>query len=584
MDQRNGMDAGKNISDESDGILDQRLYYYQTKAGTVSSSPLSVRQLIRLLCPVREGLNPILSSNTQCLTVVPVAQQNQNKQESSYGEWKAALEIDILREACCSNWFWTIEGLPAEGPGSCRKLLEVVSTHGDIENGKVMVFAKDITPEWTTISEMKCVQLVLRAIQNNKDNDNNSAEKDKKQISLGDPTETIDKINGGKQAAPDTDHEQIQNELEAFLSTSTGDSDVGGTKANKEQDVDDHLYESDGGTRYVKDPLSGNWIHEALAPKEISGKTNKRSGASQSVLAKTKPSSKKSKKAKFSKRNAKLWIYISGLPTRGVTTEDLQRYFSKAGLLDLDPETLQPKIKLYKDRSTGDLKGDASVCYARSESVELAIQILDNSLWDKDHCIKIERAQFQAKTQSGKNIPNGSTNQNEDGSNRSEYIKRKRPISEAQRKVVRLAILQAQDEGFGGRLTGGRKGLTIIVVKKIMNGIPEEKLEDVLYESFQKFGSIEKITCISKTRVVIVKYVEPIAASTALQALNGSPNPRTKEKIEAIYWDGVTDYTTVPGDEQKEKEEEERRHEEFGSWLESQEELPPEFQLQVAQD
>ena len=144
--------------------------------------------------------------------------------------------------------------------------------------------------------------------------------------------------------------------------------------------------------------------------------------------------------------------------------------------------------------------------------------------------------------------------------------------------------MQAQDEGFGGRLTGGRKGLCIIVVKKMMDGIPDDELEDVLYESCQEFGSIEKITCISKTRVVIVKFVEPIAASAALQAFNGSPNPRTKEKMEAIYWDGVTDYTTVAGDEQEEKEEEERRHEEFGNWLESQEELPPELQLQVAKD
>lgn len=586
MDEGDRTDATKDVLDDSDILLDQRWYYYQTKAGTVSRSALSLRQLIRLFCPVREGLNPILPSNTQCLPVVPTAQQNQNKEESSYGEWKAASDIDILREACCSNWFWTINGQPAEGPGSCRQLLDVTLANGDIANSKVMVFAKDITPEWKIISEMKRAQLVLRAIQNNKNDDNNSAERDKTQISSPcDPIESADEMNGGKQKASTTNEEQIQNELEAFLSTSTGNDDIGGAEANKGENADDHMYESDGGTRYVKDPLTGNWIHEALAEKPDSNKIKKKSGpTSQSVPTKTKQSSKKSKKGKFSKRNAKLWVYISGLPTEGVTTEDLQRYFSKAGLLDLDPETLQPKIKLYKDRSTGKLKGDASICYARSESVELALQILDGSLWDKDHRIKIERAKFQAKNESGTKTPNGSTNQNEDGSDPIEYRKRKRPISEAQRKVARLAILQAQDEGFGGRLSGGRKGLCIIVVKNLMGGISDEKLEEVLHETFQEFGSIEKITCISKTRVVIVKYVEPIAASTALKALNGSQNPRTKENMEALYWDGVTDYTTIAGDDEKEKEEEERRHEEFGNWLESQEELPPELQLQVAQD
>lgn len=558
------MDPSKNITDDCNGILDQRLYYYQTKAGAVSSFPHSVRQLIRLFCPVREGLNPILAQNTQCLPVNPSAQQ-----ETSYGEWKAALEIDILREASCSSWFWTIDGKPAEGPGSCRKLLEMASAHGDVKSSKVMVFAQGITPAWTTISESKNVQVVLIALQSNQKNDSTAIDKSQT------PSESIENATDGKQLATDEEQDKIQSELEAFLSSSTGDQGINVGNANKEEELDDQFYESDGGTRYVKDPLTGNWIHEALAPKEILEKAEKKKGSSQQIPAKNKIKAKKSKKAKFSKRNAKLWIYISGLPAQGVSVEDLQRYFSKAGLLDLDPETLQPKIKLYKDHSTGALKGDASICYARAESVELALQILDNSLWDKDHRIKIERAKFEAKA---------STKQGEGGVNGGDYGKRKRPVSQAQRKVARLAILQAQDEGFGGRLTGGRKGLCIIVVKRMMGGIPEEKLEEVLHESLQEFGPIEKITCISKTSVVLVKYAEPTAASAALQSLNGSPNPRTKEIMEAIYWDGVTDYTTVAGDEEKEKEEEEQRHEEFGNWLESQEELPPELQLQVAKD
>ena len=46
----------------------------------------------------------------------------------------------------------------------------------------------------------------------------------------------------------------------------------------------------------------------------------------------------------------------------------------------------------------------------------------------------------------------------------------------------------------------------------------------------------------------------------------------------------MTDYTRVAGNEEKEKEEEKQRHDEFGDWLESQDELPPELQLQVAQE
>ncbi|KAG7348897.1 RNA recognition motif containing protein [Nitzschia inconspicua] len=260
-------------------------------------------------------------------------------------------------------------------------------------------------------------------------------------------------------------------------------------------------------------------------------------------------------------------------------------------MLDLDPETLQPKIKLYQDHQTGQLKGDASVCYARPESVELALQVLDDSLWDAEHRIKVQRAHFQAKGEDSTTTTdeNGDKSTNHgDGTRIPQeqqqpviHAKKKR-VSEAQRKVARLALLQAQDDGFGERLAGGRKGLRIIVLKGLMQGISENALEDVLHETLEQYGPVEKITAITKTKVVIVKYAEPIAASEAVEALHDSVNPRTQEKVEAIYWDGVTDYTKVPGDDETERLEEQKRHEEFGNWLESQEELPPELRLQVA--
>jgi hypothetical protein len=190
-----------------------------------------------------------------------------------------------------------------------------------------------------------------------------------------------------------------------------------------------------------------------------------------------------------------------------------------------------------------------------------------------NHRIKVDRAHFEAKQQQT------SGGDGDDNNNK----RKRRHVSEAQRKVARLAILQAQDEGYAGgdRLAGGRKGLRIIVVKGMMDEIPENRLEDVLYESFQEFGRIEKITCVTHADVVIVKFAEPIAASMAIEAIDGKINDRTDRPMEAMYWDGVTDYTKINGQEEKERQEEERRHEEFGNWLESQEELPPELQLQV---
>jgi len=148
-----------------------------------------------------------------------------------------------------------------------------------------------------------------------------------------------------------------------------------------------------------------------------------------------------------------------------------------------------------------------------------------------------------------------------------------------------LALLQAQDEGFGERLAGGRKGLRIVVVQSMLDGIPETEWESKIQEYCQEWD-VEKITCISKTKVVIVKFVEPPAASKAVETWNGMVNSATKQPMKALYWDGVTDYTQSHEEDHNNRHEEEKRHDEFGKWLDDQNEegLPPELRLQVADD
>jgi hypothetical protein len=206
--------------------------------------------------------------------------------------------------------------------------------------------------------------------------------------------------------------------------------------------------------------------------------------------------------------------------------------------------------------------------------------VLDESPWDQTHVIRVERANFQAKENHHHDGGGGSGN----GPNTNK--RDRKTISLAQRKVARLALLQAQDEGFGERLAGGRKGLRIVVVKNMLEGIPEDEWESKIYEYCQELegAAVDKITCISKTKVVIVKFAEPPTASKAVETWNGKVNPVTKKPMEALYWDGVTDYTQ--SHEEHNPQEEEKRHDDFGKWLDDQgeEELPPELRLQTADD
>jgi hypothetical protein len=502
---------------------------------------MALVQLVPLVMPRNlEGAPPILPPTTQCLAVKMGNNQDHDVATTpslEYGDtWQAVSNIPILKEASCTDWYWTMpiakddnqhktgaSNSVSHGPGNCRQLLKAWDLSE--RNSSMMVFAQSITEKWTCIVDLPHLQHVLEILQNQQQHD-------------------------------------IQDELEAFL------QGVSGSVTHQKDDDSDADYQSDGGTRYVKDPRTGNFVHEALVPPQA---TEGRNGDSTSKHPPNGriPKKKSKKQSNFKKSNAKHWIYVSGLPTDDVTEQDVAKYFGKAGLIELDPLTLQPKIKLYRDKTTGQFKGDASICYAHTTSVDLALQVLDESWWDGKHQLHVERAVFEAKPDRPK--------------------RPQAPISQAQRKVARLALKQAQDEGLGdvGRLAGGRKGLRIIVVKHLLeplSGKSSEQLEKELDGIFAKFGDIEKMTAITETNVVIVKYVEPVAASEAMEQLNGTTHgDNANNKLEAIYWDGVTDYTTKGADYDQEQKEEEQRHEEFGKWLEtSQEELPPELQLQVA--
>lgn len=90
-------------------------------------------------------------------------------------------------------------------------------------------------------------------------------------------------------------------------------------------------------------------------------------------------------------------VYVSGLPP-DVTVGELNEFFSRCGIIMEDLVGGGPRIKIYKSPD-GQVKGDALVTYFKPESVDLAIQLLDESDLrpGKGPLIHVSKAEFQEK-------------------------------------------------------------------------------------------------------------------------------------------------------------------------------------------
>jgi HIV Tat-specific factor 1 len=70
-------------------------------------------------------------------------------------------------------------------------------------------------------------------------------------------------------------------------------------------------------------------------------------------------------------------IYVSSIPLNA-TVDEVHDVFCKCGVIAEEIDSGRPRIKMYTNEK-GNFKGDALVVYFRPESVNLAVQMLDDS-------------------------------------------------------------------------------------------------------------------------------------------------------------------------------------------------------------
>lgn len=252
-------------------------------------------------------------------------------------------------------------------------------------------------------------------------------------------------------------------------------------------------------------------------------------------------------------------VYVSNLP-KTITIDKFVKLMQKCGLLKQCEKTEKPKVKLYTDNE-GKFKGDGLAHYLAPESVDLALQILDEQDVEGNK-IKVELAKFEMKGKFDKT-------KKKKGMNKKEKIAAKK----TKNKLL----------GWGGM------GIT--------TGSEDPKTKRARYEKVVVFSNCFTVDEVARDPTIILQVKDALRAACSgfgaprkVNMFDGHPNGICSvafnsaedadraidgldkrllrgRTLSAKRWDGVTDYTI-----EETQAEIENRDSAWKEWLEDDDE------------
>lgn len=269
-------------------------------------------------------------------------------------------------------------------------------------------------------------------------------------------------------------------------------------------------------------------------------------------------------------------VYITGLP-KDVTSQELVDVFSKCGVILDDFMTDAPKVKIYtNDDSTP--RGDGLVVYLRNESVQLAIDMLDDTefRYGMTEKMKVSKADYSQKSDDKKS----ETGKNGSSSSRppldKDKVKRK-----LQKMKAKLEGWSDEDDDFvidtthniTSTATTNPKFAKVVILKYMFTLAQIESdptfildLASDVREECELLGQVTNVTIYDKEEdgVVSVRFGDEVAARACVFKMDG--RFFDGQKVQAGLWDGKRYKKSGKGDDQDESE----RLDSFGKWLEEE--------------
>ncbi|GAX77606.1 hypothetical protein CEUSTIGMA_g5050.t1 [Chlamydomonas eustigma] len=245
-------------------------------------------------------------------------------------------------------------------------------------------------------------------------------------------------------------------------------------------------------------------------------------------------------------------VYVTGLP-EDVTQDEMVQVFSKYGVIKED-ERAQPRIKIYKDKATGMPKGDALVTYLKEPSVNLAIQMLDQTpfRFGMGTNMSVSMAKFEMK---GEAFQPKQSNA------------KKNKKAQLEKLEKRLAWGGFDDKQPADKVTVILKHM-FTPDEFLENFMLAEELESDVRAECGKLGAVEKLRLFKSNPegVISIKFKDAEAAQKCITLMNG--RWFGGRQLVAQLYDGVTNYAHKVVESW---EEQEARLEKFAAELEAQE-------------